>query len=461
MVRKLISQGLVLLLVFFIGPLSFSEAGLAEFVYETVLDNGLKIILLENHKTPVVTFQVWYRVGSRNEVWGKTGLSHMLEHMMFKGTKKTGPEEFSRVIQESGGNDNAFTSSDSTTYFEDLSSDKVQVAIDLEADRMQGLVLREEDFGTERMVVMEERRLRTDDDPQSYLSEQLEAAAFQISPYHWPVIGWMEDIKRFTLDDLKSYYRAYYNPANAFLVVAGDFRKEALLQEIRKTFVQIPKGPLPQQERNSDPPQQGERRIYIKKEAQLPFIAMGYHVPNLASADSYVLEVISAVLSGGKSSRFYKNLVHDKQLVLSAETDNALLSRDPGLFTLSAEPLPGKDIVEVEKALDEQIERLKKEPVEEYELQKARNQIEAAFVYGQDSLFHQAALLAHYEIALSWKRIDDYIPSIRKVNAEDIIRVATKYLTPDNRTIGILIPLPPVKELDLPAGTATKDRIVR
>jgi zinc protease len=461
MVRRVVSGGLVILLVFFIGPLSFSEAGLAEFVYETVLDNGLKIILLENHKTPVVTFQVWYRAGSRNEEWGKTGLSHMLEHMMFKGTKNMGPEEFSRVIQENGGNDNAFTTNDSTAYYEELSSDKVQVAIDLEADRMKGLVLREEDFGTERMVVMEERRLHTDDDPQAYLAEQLEATAFQISPYHWPIIGWMEDIKRFTLEDLQSYYRAYYNPANAFLVVAGDFRKEDLLQEIRKTFGQIPKGPLPQHEKNSDPPQQGERRIYIKKEAQLPFIAMGYHVPNLVSADSYVLEVISAVLSGGKSSRFYKNLVHDKQLVLSAETDNALLSRDPGLFTLSAEPLPGKDIAEVERALDEQIERLKKEPVEERELQKARNQIEATFVYGQDSLFQQAALLAHYEIDLSWKRIDDYLPSIRKVNAEDIIRVAKKYLSPDNRTVGILIPLPPAKDHDLPAGTATKDGIVR
>jgi len=189
MIRKKSLTCLALLLTFiFILPLQ-SEAGLTERVYETVLSNGLKIILLENHKAPLVTFQVWYRVGSRNEPWGKTGLSHMLEHMMFKGTNKVGPEEFSRIIQENGGDDNAFTSSDYTAYYENISSDRVKVAIELESDRMQNLILREEDFKTEQLVVMEERRMRTDDDPQSYLGEQLEAAAFQISPYHWPTIG--------------------------------------------------------------------------------------------------------------------------------------------------------------------------------------------------------------------------------------------------------------------------------
>ena len=194
-------------LLFFFLLASFAEAGLKDQVVETTLANGLKVILLENHKAPLITFQVWYRVGSRNEEWGKTGLSHMLEHMMFKGTAKVGPEEFSRIIQENGGNDNAFTSDDFTAYFENLSADRVQVSIDLESDRMQNLVLREEDFRTERMVVMEERRLRTNDNPQAFLLEQVEAAAFQVSPYHWPTIGWMEDIVRFTLDDLKNYYR--------------------------------------------------------------------------------------------------------------------------------------------------------------------------------------------------------------------------------------------------------------
>jgi len=462
MIWKMRLMAFILFPVFsLIFPLSLPGAGLGERVYETVLDNGLKIILLENHKAPVVTFQVWYRVGSRNEDWGKTGLSHMLEHMMFKGTKEVGPEEFSRIIQENGGNDNAFTSSDYTAYFEDLSSDKVQVAIDLESDRMQNLILREEDFGTERMVVVEERRLRTDDDPQAYLVEQLEAAAFQISPYHWPIIGWIEDIKRFTLEDLKAYHDIYYNPVNAFLVVVGDFKKDELLQSIKKSFGRIPKGLPPVQKKDKDPPQPGERRVVVKKEAQLPFLLIGYHIPNLTDPDSYVLEVIAGILSGGKSSRFYKSLVHDKQLVLGADADNSLLSRDSNLFTLSAEPLPGKDVSGVEKALDQEVERLKTEPVGEHELQKAKNQMEAAFVYGQDSIFYQAMLLAEHEIDLSWKAIDNYIPSIRRVTAADIMRVAKNYLTSENRTVGILIPLPTRKEQSLPAGTPTKDRIIR
>ena len=230
MVRTVRMTALILLLILpYVAIASKQpEAALTEHVYEKVLDNGMKVILLENHKAPVATFQVWYRVGSRNEQWGKTGLSHMLEHMMFKGTEKVGPEEFSRIIQENGGNDNAFTSTDYTAYFENISADRVQVPISLESDRMQNLVLREKDFDTERMVVMEERRMRTDDDPQAYLGEQLNATAFQISPYHWPIIGWMEDIKRFTLEDVKDYRHKYYNPSNSFIVVVGDFKRDVV-----------------------------------------------------------------------------------------------------------------------------------------------------------------------------------------------------------------------------------------
>ena len=438
-----------------------SEAGLKENVFETVLPNGLKVILLENHKAPLVTFQVWYRVGSRNEAWGRTGLSHMLEHMMFKGTEKVGPEEFSRTIQENGGNDNAFTSRDYTAYFENISTDRVQVSIDLESDRMQNLLLREQDFRTERMVVMEERRLRTEDNPQANLQEHMEATAFLTSPYHWPTIGWKEDIERFTLDDLKAYYRTYYNPMNAILIVVGDFKREELLPKIEKAFGSIPKGIAPNQERDVDPRQIGERRIFVKKEAQLPYLVMGYHVPNLRETDSYALEVIATLLSAGKSSRLYQSLVREKRLVLSADADHSLLSRDPSLFYLSAELLPGKELAEVEKALDEEVERLKKELVGAQELEKAKNQMEASFVFGQDSLFYQAMLLARNEITLTWRAIDDYLPSIRKISPEDIRRVAKKYLKPDNRTVGLLIPLPP-KEGNLPpAGSSIKEKIMR
>jgi zinc protease len=450
----------LLLIFLFLSPL-LSEAGLRERVFETILPNGLKVILVEDHKAPLITFQVWYRVGSRNEPWGKTGLSHVLEHMMFKGTEKVGPEEFSKIVQENGGNLNAFTSYDYTAYFENLSADRVKVAIDLESDRMQNLVLRQEDFRTERMVVMEERRLRTEDNPQAYLFEQLMATAFQIHPYRWPIIGWMEDLQRLTLDDLKDYYRRYYSPANAFLVVVGDFKKEDLVSVIEKSFGSVPKGVLPEQEVGGEPTQIGERRIFVKKEAQLPSLVVGYHVPNLKNPDSYVLEVVASILSSGKSSRLYRSLVEEKRLVLSADADHSLLSRDPGLFYLSAEPLPGKEVSEVEKALDQEVERLQKEPVGDGELEKAKNQLEASFIFGQDSIFSQAMLLARHEIALGWRAMEDYLPSVRSVTKEDVRRVAARYLTQDNRTVGILIPLPPKEGKPLPEGPPMKDHIVR
>ena len=449
-----------LLLVFF----SWAPAGQAELreqAFETTLANGLKVILLENHKAPLATFHVWYRVGSRNEEWGKTGLSHMLEHMMFKGTKKYRPEEYSRIIQENGGETNAFTTRDYTGYFATLRSDRVQVVMDLEADRMQNLNLRGEDFATERLVVMEERRMRTEDDPQSFLLEQLEAAAYQLQPYHWPIIGWMEDIQRFTLEDLKAYYRTYYNPANAFLVVVGDFKKEELLPQVEKTFGGIPRGEVPNPNRPTDPQQSGERRILVKKEAQLPFVVMGYHVPNLGQPESYVLEVINALLSGGKSSRLYRRLVQEKQLVLEADAENSILSRDPSLFYLYATPLPGKEAAEVEKALEEEIERLQKEPVEKRELEKVKNQLASSFIYGQDSLYFQAMLLARYEIVQTWRAIDQYLPAIQRVTPEDIQRVARRYLNPDNRTVGTLLPLPPKEGPAPTAGPLGRERTVR
>ena len=458
---KFVRRLFPLLLLSFILSVSISEAGLKENVFETVLPNGLKVILLENHKAPLVTFQVWYRVGSRNESWGKTGLSHMLEHMMFKGTEKVGPEEFSRIVQENGGNDNAFTSRDYTAYFENMSTDRVQIPLDLESDRMHNLLLREQDFRTERMVVMEERRLRTEDNPQANLQEHMEATAFLTSPYHWPTIGWKEDIERFTLDDLKAYYKTYYNPVNAILVVVGDFKRQELLPKIEKAFGSITKGIPPNQEKDVDPEQTGERRAFVKKEAQLPYLVMGYHVPNLREPDSYALEVTAALLSAGKSSRLYQSLVREKRLVLSVDADHSLLSRDPSLFYLSAELLPGKEVAEVEKALDQEIERLMKEPAGAHELEKAKNQLEASFIFSQDSLFSQAMLLAQHEIALTWRAVDDYLPSIRKVSPEDVQRVVKRYLIQENRTVGILIPLPPKEGKPAPEGPPTKERMIR
>jgi len=245
------------------------------------------------------------------------------------------------------------------------------------------------------------------------------------------------------------------------LVVVGDFRKAELLPRIDEAFGSYPKGTMPNQERDRDPLQNGERRILVKKEAQLPYIVMGYHVPNLKDRDSYILEVIEVILSGGKSSRLYQSLVRDKRLVLSADAEYSLLSRDPSLFYLSADLLPGRNAAEVEKALDQEVEKLQKEQVGERELEKAKNQLEASFIFRQDSIFYQAMLLAQHEIALNWRAVDDYIPSIRKVSAEDIQRVARQYLTPDNRTVGILVPLPAKEGKPVPPESSIKERMVR
>jgi zinc protease len=271
---------------------STSQAGLGDRVFETTLSNGLKVILLENPKAPLITFHIWYRVGSRNEEWGKTGLAHVLEHMMFKGTKTYGPEEYSRIIQENGGETNAFTSRNYTGYFATLRSDRVQVVMDLEADRMQNLNLREEDFVTERMVVMEERRQRTEDDPQSFLMEQLEATAFQVQPYHWPIIGGMEDLMRITLEDLKRYYQTYYNPSNSFLVAGtGQICPGSRNPQYSPGWPQTDK----------PTPAAGRRAQDLRKEAQLP---PGHGVPT-PTCSSGCLRWSSP--SSGEKPRLHQN----------------------------------------------------------------------------------------------------------------------------------------------------------
>ncbi len=427
---------------------------------EVRLSNGLKVILLENNKSPTISFQVWYRAGARGERMGKTGLAHLLEHMMFKGTQKVSGEDFTRIISESGGEENAFTSHDFAGYFENMNSENIGVSITLESDRMCNLVLRDSDFMTERMVVIEERRMRVDDNPQAALTEQLDITAYQSQPYHRPVVGWMDDIGRLTLEDVRSFYSDYYNPANAFLVVVGDFRKDALVPELEKAFGSIPSHPAAERYSIKDPPQQGERRIRVERPSQLGQVSAGYHVPNLSEPDAYVLEVIRAVLSGGKSSRFYDRLVR-KGLVLEASADYLMVTQDPGLFYTSAAYLPDKDAAEIEKALHAELESLKNVPVEGRELEKAKNQLEAAFVFEQDSLFSLGMYLATYEIAASWRDVGKYIPAIRNVSPQDIQRVAAKYFVPKNRTVAVLVPSGPPEEAPPPPPAGMKDRMIR
>lgn len=416
-----------------------AEARMVDEASEVVLENGLKVIMIENHKVPVVTFQVWYRSGSRRDPWGRSGLAHLFEHLMFKGTRKTSGEEFTRTIQRLGGEYNAFTSSDFAAYFETLSSDRFHIALELEADRMENLVLQEEEFRTERQVVVEERRLRTADNPKASLFEQLSATAFQTQPYHWPIVGWMADLKRITLEDARMHYGRYYCPANAFIVVVGDFDRKKLTSRIQKTFGSIHKGPSSPLEKYEDPPQRGERTVHLLRDAELPFMALGYHVPRIGSPDSFPLEVLAAILSLGKSSRFHENLVRGG-LTVSADAENALVSVDPGLFVITAEALPGKSLSEVRDALEKELENLRREKAGTREIEKAVNGLESSFVFSQDSFFMQALLVGRFEIASTWKDVDNYIPGLRKVTPEEVRRVVRRYLVPENRTVAILVP---------------------
>ncbi len=427
-------------LILLLFLMTLTTEGNASNVREFVLDNGLKVLLLEDHKSPAVTFQVWYRVGSRNEKDGKSGLSHFLEHMMFKGTPTVKPEEYSRIIAQNGGRSNAFTTADVTVYFAIMSRDKIATEIDLEADRMAHALLGEHDFEPEKQVIQEERRLRTEDNPASALNEVTSAVAYMVHPYRRPVVGWMEDIENLTRQDLVDYYKLYYMPNNAYIVVTGDFSTNEILPRIKAAFDKIPRGPEPPKLHVEEPPQQGERRIVLKREAELPFILLFYHAPNLKNSDGYALDLLSTVLAGGRSSRLYHELVYQKRVVRSIDADYDGLSIDPGGFTITAQLMPGKEPPEIEREIDTLLEKVKSELISDRELQKAKNQVEANFILAQDSIFGQGMKIGSYEAVGGWRWMDSYLDGIRKVSREDIRRVAKQYLDRDRRTVGILLP---------------------
>ncbi len=431
--------------VFLCLAASAQAANLADRVFETMLPNGLKVLLVEEPKAPVVTIQVWYKAGSRNEPIGKTGISHMLEHMMFNGTPTLGPKQFSLTVQRNGGQDNAHTTSDYTAYYEDFAADRVLFGLELEADRMAHLLLGDKEFQPERQVVIEERRLRIEDQPANVLGEVMRGTAFLAHPYRWPVIGWPSDIEGYTRDDLVHYYRSYYAPNNATLIVAGDIKRDILLPKIQALFGKIPRGPDPPKVITVEPPQRGERRVYVKKDAELPLLFTVHHVPTVAHADSYALEVLGYVLGGGQSARLHQRVVYEKQLASYASADYSGVHVDPYLFGLSAGPLPGKTAEEVERAMYAEVERVQSEPIPDRELQKAKNQIESEFIFAQDSVHRLANLLGAWESVASWRLLAAYLDGIRKVTAADVQRVARQYLTQETRTVAILIPTKPAE----------------
>lgn len=408
-------------------------------VREEVLDNGLKVLLLENHRSPAVTFQVWYRVGSRNEVDGKSGMAHFLEHMLFKGTDKVAPEEYARIIRKHGGRSNAFTSHDATVYHATMSRETIGVAIELEADRMVNTRFEEKYFTPEKKVVQEERRMRVDR-PRAALAEITNAVTYAVHPYRRPIIGWPEDIRRMTLEDMKAFYRTYYPPNNAFIVVAGDFDSEEILEKVRETFGGIPRGAEPPEVGLTEPRQRGERRVLLKREAQLPSLVMNYHVPNVGHPDSYALDVLEMILSRGRTSRLYRDLVYERRIARSAWAGYHRVSVDPTTFSIGAQAMPGKDIAEVEAAIDDVIAGVRDKGVTGAELDKARNQVAASFIFAQESNRGQAMRIGFYEITGGWRRMNEYLQGIQRVTADDVRRVARQYLDRDRRTVGILVP---------------------
>ena len=439
---RIILLGLVLAIgLLILGFGGRSEAFTEEEVQETILPNGLKVLLLENRKAPVVTVQIWYNVGSRDEPLGQSGLTHLVEHLMFRGTEKVGPKMFSRVIQKNGGQDNAFTSRDYTAYFENIASDRLAIALDLESDRMTGLTVDQQKFQTERLVVQEERRLRIKDDPVASLYEEIGAVAFKSHPYKRPVIGWMEDLEGLTHPDFLDFYRRFYQPGNAVLVVVGDFQKERLLPLIRETFGKIPPGKPIVRIKIQEPPQEAEKRITLRRqEARLPYVALVYHVPAFPHPDAFPLEVMSQILAGGKSSRLYQKMVYEDQLALETGADFPFNSRDPHLFYVSAQAMPGKSAEQIEQRLHREITDWEKTPPTPEEIERAKNQIEASYIFGQDSIFYQGMLLGKNQTLGGWRDIQKFLPGIRAVTPDDLLRVYRTYFQPSNLTVGVLLP---------------------
>jgi zinc protease len=430
---------LSLLLAALLAPAS---ARAADRVVTATLDNGLRVLLLEDPRSPIVSVQMWYRVGSRNEHRGSTGIAHFLEHMMFKGTPTYGLKQFARLVEENGGQDNAFTSQDVTSYYVDIAADKLDLVLELESDRMQNLLLDPKEIASEREVVIEERRTRTEDDPSGFLGEEVSSLAFKAHPYGAPIIGWMDDIKRVTPDEIRAFYKTYYVPNNAILVAVGAFRAADALDKIKKRFGRIPRGKVPPPILAVEPVPNGERRVVVTKQAELPIVYMAWHVPNYKSDDAVALEVLSTILSGGRASRLYRDLVYQRQLALEAGGDNAYFSIDPNLFWFWATPMPGQTPEKLEAELGAHMERLKTEPVTDEELARAKNQIEAGFVYQEDSIHQRAALLARFELLGDIALKDTFLAKVRAITAADLTRVARSWFAPERKSVGVLVPKP-------------------
>jgi len=414
-------------------------------VTDVTLDNGLRVIVQEDHRAPVMVSQVWYRAGSMDEFNGTTGVAHVLEHMMFRGTKTVPPGEFSKRIAAAGGRENAFTNRDHTAYFQQMQKDRLELAMQLESDRMANLVIRDDLFAKEMQVVMEERRLRTDDQPQSVVYERLMATAYQESPYRRPVIGWMDDLQHMTAQDARDWYARWYVPNNATLVVAGDVKSDDVIAMAKRYFGVIPARALPVRKPQDEPAQIGEKRVVVKVPAKVPYLLMTWHAPVLRDWEKdtapYALQILAGVLSGHDSARLQKSLVKTQQIAVSTSAGYDAVSRGPGMFMIDATPAPGKTTDELEKAIRGQIEQIQRDGVSEAELARVKAQVIAADVFQRDSLFFQAMQLGEYVTAgLPPEALAHRVEKLRAVSAGEVQAAAKQWLQDDQLSVGILDP---------------------
>jgi len=416
-------------------------------VSELVLSNGLKVVVKEDHRSPVVASMVWYKVGGSYEPKGLTGIAHVFEHMMFKGTEKYAPNEFSRIIAENGGRDNAFTGRDYTAYFQQLEKSRLPISFELEADRMRNLKITEEEYLKELEVVKEERRLRTDDKPESYTYEAFNKAAYDVSNYKNPIVGWPEDLETLTVDKMMPWYVRYYAPNNATLVVVGDVEPEAVFALAKKHFGKLPAGNIPPTPRVLEPLHTQQRRIVVERKAKVPYMMMGFQAPAFRSEkpkdwEPYALTVLAGILDGGKSARFEKNLIRDQKVAASTWVDYDPVVRLDGMVMLGATPAQNTSVQELEAAIWQQLNVVKSNLVSDKELLRVKAQIAASDVFQKDSGFYQAMSIGRLEtIGLDWRLENDWLPRIKQVTAQQVQAVAKKYLIKERSTVATLKPL--------------------
>jgi zinc protease len=401
------------------------------------LDNGLRLLMVEDHRTPIVNLQLWYHVGSKDERTGRTGFAHLFEHLMFQGSAHVAPEQHTRVIEAMGGVSNAYTTEDATVYFETFPSNYLAQALWLEADRMGGLTITQESFSSEREVVKEERRLRIDNEPYGRVWEDLDAAAFTVHPYHHPVIGSMEDLDKATVQDVRDFFHAFYRPDNATLVLVGDLSPDEAVRLAQQYFGGIPRPKQPVARIvASEPPQKVERRL-VKSYANspLPAILMGYRMPAEFAPDAYPLELASNMLSSGSSSMLYRKLVYEDRIAVQSSGDGNF-TEDPNLFVVLAIMNEGKTPAEGQKAIEAVLGQLRSAPVAAEDLEKAKNQQIASFILQRQTMQAKASAIGRYAVlGKDANRVNTELDRYVRVSPADIQRVAREYFVPAQRTV--------------------------